>query len=566
MIKKLIFFASFFAFFVVFAQKTHTVSKGESAYAIAKKYGMTLQELYRLNPSIENGTLAIGQKLILSKNGSTTPIASRNEIGQIIIQPKQTIYGLTRQYKISESELRKLNPDLDNQMKIGSRVNLPMDKIKKYAGNQEIVSQETETTNPPITTPIEDIKPVEPKNAPTYSSSNVIDEYLTYTVQTGDTTFGIVNKFDITIDELIRLNPDLSSGLKPGMVLRIKKLDAAYVKKDNNALNVVLMLPFGYDSGDSKYRNMSMDFLSGARLAIERNAARGQKLDIKIIDAGNESTFKNSLTQLNRDNTDLIIGPLFKSSVIEVLDYVKEQKIPVVAPFANSEDLLGYSNLVIVETNDQIYADRIVEEIKNVYSNQKIYILSGSDKTHANYIKTNLEKKLKNTNIVLVNSANSIVLETNMMTGQSAPIISVLADKSDSLGNSFADRMIELSEEVTGNRAFSMFYVSNFLSKEEKLRSTNLVYTIDTKIDTNGSFENEILNDFERKYCKKPSRYAVIGFDIVNDMLSRENSKGELFKQIEKPQTQLATKFQFVKSKSNGAYVNTGYRVVRLIP
>lgn len=566
MLKKLIFFASFFAFIAVFAQKTHTVSKGESAYAIAKKYGMTLQELYRLNPSIQNGTLAIGQKLVLSNNGSPKQTNSSPEIGQIIIQPKQTIYGLTKQYKISESELRKLNPDLDNQMKIGSRVNLPMDKIKKYTGNQEIVSQETETTNPPITTPIEDIKPVEPKNAPTYSSSNVIDEYLTYTVQNGDTTFGIVNKFDITIDELIRLNPDLSSGLKPGMVLRIKKLDAAYVKKDNNALNVVLMLPFGYDSGDSKYRNMSMDFLSGARLAIERNAARGQKLDIKIIDAGNESTFKNSLTQLNRDNTDLIIGPLFKSSVIEVLDYVKEQKIPVVAPFANSEDLLGYSNLVIVETNDQIYADRIVEEIKNVYSNQKIYILSGSDKTHANYIKTNLEKKLKNTNIVLVNSADSIVLETNMMTGQSAPIISVLADKSDSLGNSFADRMIELSEEVTGNRAFSMFYVSNFLSKEEKLRSTNLVYTIDTKIDTNGSFENEILNDFERKYCKKPSRYAVIGFDIVNDMLSRENSKGELFKQIEKSQTQVATKFQFVRSKNNGAYVNTGYRVVRLVP
>jgi len=31
-------------------------------------------------------------------------------------------------------------------------------------------------------------------------------------------------------------------------------------------------------------------------------------------------------------------------------------------------------------------------------------------------------------------------------------------------------------------------------------------------------------------------------------------------------QTQLATKFEFVKSKANGAYVNTGLRVVRLTP
>lgn len=34
---------------------------------------------------------------------------------------------------------------------------------------------------------------------------------------------------------------------------------------------------------------------------------------------------------------------------------------------------------------------------------------------------------------------------------------------------------------------------------------------------------------------------------------------------MNKPQTQLATKFEFVRNK-NGAYVNQGYRVVRLVP
>jgi hypothetical protein len=51
----------------------------------------------------------------------------------------------------------------------------------------------------------------------------------------------------------------------------------------------------------------------------------------------------------------------------------------------------------------------------------------------------------------------------------------------------------------------------------------------------------------------------------MNDMLTRENNKGELFKQMNKTQTQLATKFEFVRNK-NGAYVNQGYRVVRLVP
>ena len=167
------------------------------------------------------------------------------------------------------------------------------------------------------------------------------------------------------------------------MVLKIKKLDAGYVKKSGDALNVVLMLPFGFDTGDSKYRTLSLDFLSGAKLAIERNVEKGQKLDIKVIDAGNEASFKNSLTQINADNTDLIIGPFFKSSVLQVLDYVKSTKIPVVAPFANSEDLYQFNNLILVETNEMVYADRIVKEAKDVYSDQKIYIVADEDQTKA---------------------------------------------------------------------------------------------------------------------------------------------------------------------------------------
>jgi BarA-like signal transduction histidine kinase len=67
------------------------------------------------------------------------------------------------------------------------------------------------------------------------------------------------------------------------------------------------MLPFGFDAGDSKYRSMAADFLTGAKLAIERNAKAGQKLDVKVVDAGSEASFKNSLTQINQNNTDLII-------------------------------------------------------------------------------------------------------------------------------------------------------------------------------------------------------------------------------------------------------------------
>lgn len=640
MIKQIFILSGILIFSMAFSQKTHTVAKGESPYGIARKYGMSLDELYKLNPKIKDGSLNIGETLVISnKSGNTASagnVSVSGKTGTITLKPKQTIYGITKQYKISEADLRKLNPDLDNHMKIGDKVTLPLESIQKYGDNTSPAGNiNNEASKIPVenTTDPVDLQPVADENsyvvqekdnyyrigkkfgisqkqlfalnpgleekglhpgdvikvkgdfsetanvtvteekpsttATANTSSGKIsssDDYVTYTVQSGDTVFGILNKFGITLDQLLELNPEISNGLKSGMVLKIKKLDAAYVKKSGDVLNIVLMLPFGFDSNDSKYRSLAADFLAGAKLAIERNAGNGLKMDVKVIDAGNEKSFKNALVQINPDNTDLIIGPFFKSNIIDVLNFVDQDKIPVVAPFANSEDLYDYSNLIIVETSEEAYADRIVKEVKDVYSDQKIYILSASDKTNANYLKTGLENSLKNPNIIIVDSAADIQADQNMMTGQSAPIITVLASDNDELANAYASRLIQLSSEVEGIKAFSMFYAPVFEKKTDDLSQVHLVYLMDRKINTDGSFEKEILGDFKQKYCKAPSKYNVIGFDVVNDMLTRENKKGEILKNMGKSQTQLATKFEFERVKSNGAFVNKGYRVVRLIP
>lgn len=643
MIKRFFILSSLCMVLGVSAQKSHTVAKGDNPYNIAKRYGMTVDELLKMNPKFKDGKLAIGDVLSVKSDKTTTSApkaavvekpkaTSTSQVGKIVLQPKQTIYGITKQYRISETDLRKMNPELDSHMKIGDEITLPLESIKKYGGEQAVAAVSTpkpvEQSTVETPTPIADgenyvvqakdnyyriskqfnisqqelfalnpgleekgLKPgesiiIKKSNAAPVaeSSSNsktkvdsgnerssanatsTADDFVTYTVQQGDTVFSIVNKYGISIDELIALNPDLSHGLKTGMVLKIKKLDPAYVKKNGDALSVVLMLPFGYSTNETQYRAMAMDFLTGAKLAIERNARNGQKLEVKIVDSGNEATFRNSLTQLHPDNTDLIIGPFFKSNVVDVLDFTKNQKIPIVAPFANSPELYNYSNLIIVETNDQTYADKIVEEVKASYSDQKIYVVADAKKENANYIKAGLEKTLKSPTVTIVNSAADIQLDQNMMTGQSAPVIAILANADSAAGEAFSNKVIALSKEVQGVKAFSMYYAPSFEKKVDDLSQANLVYLMDRKINTDGSFEKEILAAYKGKYCKTPPKYAIVGFDVVNDMLTRENKKGEIFKQMNKVQTQLATKFEFVKAKANGAYVNTGYRVIRLVP
>ena len=666
MVKKIFILSGLIGFLGLSAQKTHTVAPKETPYGISKQYGITIDELYQLNPSKKEGGLKIGDVIVVSKSGSskttastsspvtTTSVNKTGKTGTITLQPKQTIYGITKQYQISEADLRKLNPELDSHMKIGDKITLPLDNIQKFGGSAPVTSivETTKTSTPAKSADVQTVTKTETASSDkglyvvqakdnyykisrqfnltqkqlfalnpglettglkpgeairvsgsdsAASSSNSIkvednsqsnttsapvtkittqttvsepakisnaisseDDYVTYTVQSGDTMFSIMNRFNVTLDQLISLNPNLSDGLKAGMTLKIKKQDPTYSKKNGDVLSVVLMLPFGYDANDAKYRTMSIDFLTGAKLAAERNATNGQKLDIKVVDAGNETTFKNSLSQINPDNTDLIVGPFFKSNVLEVLRFVNDKKIPVVAPFANSEDLFDYSNLIIIETENSVYSDRIVKEVGQVYQDQKIYIVADNSKANANAIKAGLEKSLSKPNVVIVNSSSEIQLENNMMTGQSVPVIAILADDDESAGAAFASKVIALGKQTQGVKAFSMFYSPSFEKNVDDLSKASLVYLMDRKINYDGDFEKEILAAYKGKYCKTPSKYAVIGFDVMNDMLTRENKKGEIFKQIGKSQTQLATKFEFVRTKPNGAYINNGYRVVRL--
>ncbi|HBX61954.1 MAG TPA: peptidoglycan-binding protein, partial [Flavobacteriaceae bacterium] len=90
---------------------------------------------------------------------------------------------------------------------------------------------------------------------PKKSGSVVIEENtINYVVQNGDSAYGILEKYNTNLDELLRLNPDLINGLKAGMTLKIplqknakiiKYGTAGKLKRANdNEINVAIMLPF----------------------------------------------------------------------------------------------------------------------------------------------------------------------------------------------------------------------------------------------------------------------------------------------------------------------------------
>ncbi|MCX5641960.1 MAG: NlpC/P60 family protein [Candidatus Omnitrophica bacterium] len=118
------------------AQPTHVVVKGESLYRIAKGHNISVEDLKRLN-NLSGNLINTGQKLIVSSTEDEESKAS--EVGSVYrtkktyhrIHSGDTISKIARNYKITVTELKHLNPNVsDTRLKINSRLLVKVDRVR----------------------------------------------------------------------------------------------------------------------------------------------------------------------------------------------------------------------------------------------------------------------------------------------------------------------------------------------------------------------------------------------------------------------------------------------------
>ena len=127
----------------------HVVAPQETKFGISKQYGISVATLEQKNPEIVNG-LPIGYKLIISGNNSNKEIVPNSiekpkPLGQELIvqkyggqdsiktngytnyevRPSETIFSLSQQFNISQTELIALNPSLTDGLKVGMILKIP---------------------------------------------------------------------------------------------------------------------------------------------------------------------------------------------------------------------------------------------------------------------------------------------------------------------------------------------------------------------------------------------------------------------------------------------------------
>ena len=108
----------------------HIVSKGESITKIAQQYHVKTSAIFELNPDAKNGIKYKSVLLIPvtdSKAQKTnTDIVTAYPSKKHTVLPQETLYGIAKQYGVTVEDLQKINPTLGKSgLRKGQKINVP---------------------------------------------------------------------------------------------------------------------------------------------------------------------------------------------------------------------------------------------------------------------------------------------------------------------------------------------------------------------------------------------------------------------------------------------------------
>lgn len=110
----------------------HTVERGETVYSISVMYGVTTEAIYTLNPESRE-SIKIGEALKI-------PQKSQRIIFHTI-QPKETLYAVSKQYNIRGEDILQENPGLSIEtFTIGKTILIPVYKEQSIGADGKTVA------------------------------------------------------------------------------------------------------------------------------------------------------------------------------------------------------------------------------------------------------------------------------------------------------------------------------------------------------------------------------------------------------------------------------------------
>jgi len=485
----------------------------------------------------------------------------------ITVEKGKTLYGISKEHKISQEDIMQLNPELEAGLKAGMKIRIPAeDKVATT------VVKETKTTS----------------------------AHLEHIVKPQETMYGISKTYNIGIPEIERLNPEVKNGLKPGMVLKIfpgsKKPDAPEPVESVNkpeesekqekkelkgkcaTLNevekkqmrkIVFLLPFQKNLEEELQNQVKigLDFYAGASIALDTLKKMGLNAEVHFIDMkGEASTSSDIIKRKELQDADLIIGPLYSSDFRVVSDFASSKNIPAISPFSQSDAILDDLPYVCKVTADQeTLIESSAQFITKRFSRAKV-ILVKTENPADKEVQSLYSKFLQMSDLDLtevtysgiksISDAFSITKE-NLVIFPSTAQIQVI------------DVVSRLNAVRMGNR-LSLFGLNEWNSFEniefEHLNNLNFIWSNTSNANYDLSVFNSVGLKFKEEFKTIPSFYALQAYDVTfyfgNLLLNYGKSFTSCLSQL--PFSGIQNDFQWKRNTPTSGFENHAIKVMQL--
>ncbi len=406
-------------------QKTHVVEPGETLYGLAKRYGVTIDELIAANPSTADG-LKAGQRLVIP--GAASALTADQQVAaafggnatstsQIVIptgsdpvfhtiQSGENIYTLAKQYNATIEGILTSNPGL---------------KPEQYTSGAKVK--------------------VVPNSALPFIYERTGRRNYKYEVKRGDTFASVAAENGITEQDLKAANPDMKK-LKKGKTITLPKpytervtgematipldelrayyeprladlYDSLVGQKLQNEVNIAMILPFQlHKSAPPKQAYLYTDFYKGFLLALDHAGKDCSKhVNLKVYDTQHNLNVTDSILAIPELKAmNLIIAPSEPQQLARINAFGKANGVPVLNCFTTkNEDYLDNPFVYQVNTPTGEFVNDVMRWFDEQFSDYNVIILNSTNdesKDMFDMIRTHISgKKYK---VETINIANEL--------------------------------------------------------------------------------------------------------------------------------------------------------------
>jgi cell wall-associated NlpC family hydrolase/phage tail protein X len=204
----------------------HTVSKGETITQIAAYYAIKASAIYEINPEARKGIKFKSVLLIPTKDDknkhTTSDRVAIYPAKKYTVLPKETLYAIAKQYRVTVEELYNANPGLQKSgLRKGDRITIPGTEANQFLATS-VAEQPQEAGN----NTFQEVKTAQNKEADILLKSNETKELLLGGIErevaAHETKYAIAKEYGITIAALNAANPILEKeALKIGQIIII---------------------------------------------------------------------------------------------------------------------------------------------------------------------------------------------------------------------------------------------------------------------------------------------------------------------------------------------------------